>query len=120
MPKKIDWLYARKSCVTCQKAKAYTEEAEVKVGETVDASKNRIPPADALALLQTKAVAKVVAMRGAKVVTFDLKKDPPDNDTLLASIIGPSGNLRAPAAIVGKTILIGFHPEAYAEVLGVA
>jgi arsenate reductase-like glutaredoxin family protein len=119
MPKKIDWLYARKACVTCQKAKAYTEGAEVKVGETVDANKNKLGPKDALALLGAKGITKVVAARGKNVVTLDLKKDAPDDETILASIIGPTGNLRAPTAVVGKTLLVGFNEESYADILGV-
>ena len=119
MSKKIDWLYARKSCVTCQRAKAYTEGATIKVGETVDANKTKIGPDDALALLQSKAITKIVAARQAKIVTLDLKKDAPDSETILASIIGPTGNLRAPTAVVGKTLLVGFNEESYRDVLGV-
>ncbi len=119
MPKKIDWLYARKSCVTCQKAKAYTEGAEIEVGETVDANKTKIGPDDALALLQSKAITKVVASKGKNTIKLDLKKDAPENEIILASIIGPTGNLRAPTAIIGKTLLVGFNEESYRDVLGV-
>jgi hypothetical protein len=34
-----------------------------------------------------------------------------------ALIIGPSGNLRAPAFFVGKSLVIGFEEEAYRELL---
>lgn len=116
VPKSIDWLYARKSCVTCKKAAAHCAEAGVAARETVDASKVRIGPDGAIQLLD--GVTKLVATRGKSVRTFDLKTDRPDDDTLLAQLIGPTGNLRAPTARVGKTLVVGFSPELYAEVFG--
>lgn len=116
MAKKIDWLYKRKSCVTCQRADGYIETAGTKVGEVVDARKDRIDPAGALKLAKT--VDKIVAAKGKKVVTLDLKKDHPGDETVLAHLIGPTGNLRAPTARVGRTLLVGFDEASYAEVLG--
>ena len=115
MPKKIDWLYYRKSCVTCKRAKAYIEPAGCEVKETVDAIKVRLGPDDALAVLD--GMETMIAMRGAKVEVFDLKKDRPDDEALLAKLIGPSGNLRAPTAKVGKVLLVGFNEEAYRKAL---
>ena len=115
MPKAIDWLYARKSCNTCKKAAAHCSAAGVTARETVDAAKVKIGPAAALELVA--GVSKVVAARGAAVRAFDLKSDQPDTDTLLAHLIGPTGNLRAPTARVGTTLVVGFHPDMYDEVL---
>ena len=42
-----------------------------------------------------------------------MKKNPPDDATLLTHILGPTGNLRAPTARVGDTLLVGFNEEAY-------
>jgi hypothetical protein len=61
---------------------------------------------------------RVVVVRGKKVVTFDMRKDPPDDDTLAAHLLGPTGNLRAPTLRKGKTLLVGFSEAAYREVLG--
>ncbi len=116
MPKTVDWLYARKSCVTCQKATAHLADGGTAVAETVNATKTKLGPADALALLA--GVDRVVAARGKKIDTFDLKADRPADDVLLAHLIGPTGNLRAPTARVGRTLLVGFHPDAYGDVLG--
>jgi hypothetical protein len=33
------------------------------------------------------------------------------------ALLGPTGNLRAPALRVGKTLLVGFHEEVYREQL---
>lgn len=68
---------------------------------------------DALALAR-KAKA-VVATRGKQVVTLDHTAS---DDELLAVLLGPTGNLRAPAAVVGDTLLVGFSPDVYAELLG--
>jgi len=60
----------------------------------------------------------VVVGRGKKVVTFDMTKDAPDEETLLAHILGPTGNLKAPTLRKGNTLLVGFSEEAYKQVLG--
>lgn len=81
------------------------------------ADKTRFGPTEALAL--ARRAKRVVATRHKKVVTFDLKKDKPTDDELLEVLLGPTGNLRAPTAWVGSTLVVGFSPEVYAEVLGV-
>ncbi len=78
------------------------------------AKKVRLGPADALAL--ARKVSKVVAMKGKRVETLAVKGA--SDAELLAVLLGPTGMLRAPTAVVGKTLLVGFNPEAYAEVLG--
>lgn len=47
-----------------------------------------------------------------------MKIDPPDDDTLAAHLLGPTGNLRAPTIRQGNTLLVGFSEEAYRDVLG--
>ncbi|HEY2911472.1 MAG TPA: ArsC family (seleno)protein [Gemmataceae bacterium] len=116
MPKTIDWLYFRKSCVTCQKAKKHIDAGGISVKETVDARTVRYGDDEALALLD--GIHTLTAMRGARIETFNLKKDRPDDAALLAKLIGPSGNLRAPTARVGATLLVGYNPDAYRQALG--
>jgi len=116
MPKKIDWLYHRKSCITCQRAETYRDNCGTEVTETVDARKIRYDTTAALKLLDN--IDKFIAMRGAKVVTFDLKKERPTDDVLLAHLMGPTGNLRAPTARLGKTLVVGFNEETYKQILG--
>jgi arsenate reductase-like glutaredoxin family protein len=65
-----------------------------------------------------KSVDRVVVGRGKKVVTFDMRKGPPDDDTLAAHLLGPTGNLKAPTLRKGQTLLVGFSEEAYRQVLG--
>ncbi len=56
--------------------------------------------------------------KGKKVTEVDLKKDRPDDGALAKLMLGPTGNLRAPTIKVGKTVLVGFHPETYEAVFG--
>ena len=62
----------------------------------------------------------VVAKRGS-VVTFVMTKDPPADEALLAHMLahmlGPTGNLRAPTIKKGKTLLVGFDEESYEKLL---
>ena len=92
----VDWLYHRKNCITCLRARDYLAEAQVKATEETNAAKERRGPKEALAL--SKTVSKIVVTKGKKVVTFDMKKDPPSDEVLLAHLIGPSGWLRPYAA----------------------
>jgi arsenate reductase-like glutaredoxin family protein len=86
------------------------------VAETVNATKVRYDADDALGLLD--GVETLVAMRGKKIEVFDLKKDRPADDVLLARLLGPTGNLRAPTARIGKTLAVGFNEDAYKQLLG--
>jgi hypothetical protein len=56
-------------------------------------------------------------MKGKKVVVFDLEEAQPDDEVLLSHLMGPTGNLRAPTARVGATLLVGFNKPVYEEAL---
>jgi len=101
--------------MTCKKSQGFLEKVDAPIAEQVEASKTRIGEKEALKLLD--GVDCLVAMRGKKVTAFDLNKDRPDDATLLAYLLGPTGNLRAPTARVGSTLLVGFFEDAYRELL---
>ncbi len=102
--------------MTCQKAQGFLEQHPVAISETVNASKVRYGEAEALALLAS--IETLVAMKGKKVETFDLKHNRPDDAQLLSRLLGPTGNLRAPTIRIGRTLIVGFNEDAYAELLG--
>lgn len=79
--------------------------------ETVDA-KAKWGRDDAL-----KLASRIVVARGSRVLNFSMTRNPPDEKTLLAHLLGPTGRLRAPTLRIGKTLLVGFNAEAYANVL---
>ena len=105
----------RATAIDCRH-EAFRDAAGIVVKETVLASKVKYGPTEALALL--KGIDTIIAAKGTKVRTLDLKNQKPEDEAILALLIGPTGNLRAPTAKVGRTLLVGFPEDAYAEVLG--
>ncbi len=99
----------------CKKAQGFLDNSGAEVIATSDASREKRGPKDALQLARSAKF--VVVGRGKKVVRFDMRH-PPDDETLLAHLLGPSGNLRAPTLRLGNTLLVGFSEAAYSEVLG--
>jgi hypothetical protein len=83
----------------------------VKSAKTVDAKKNKLSADEALELAAT--VDQIYIAKGSKVVHFDVKKDKPTKETLLTHMLGPTGNLRAPAMRVGKTLVVGYNADIY-------
>ena len=84
--------------------------------EEIDARKHRYGDSDALELL--KGMSKLVVAKGKKITEVNLKKDRPDDETLVGLMLGPTGNLRAPTMKVGKTVLVGFNDDLYEQVFG--
>ena len=67
------------------------------------------------ALELTERATRIVVAKGKKVETFKSTPGGFDKQALLTAIIGPSGNLRAPAILRGKTLFVGFNQEAYEQ-----
>jgi hypothetical protein len=65
------------------------------------------------------AARRVVVAKHKKVVTFERAANGSWPAELAAAVLGPSGNLRAPALRAGSTWLIGFDEDAYSAELGV-
>lgn len=101
--------------MSCAKAQGFLAHIRVPVKEVVSASA-KLGRTDALKL--ARASSRVVAAKGRNLVAFDMKKAPPDDETLLAAMLGPTGNLRAPTLRVGRTLLVGFNEEMYRDALG--
>jgi hypothetical protein len=80
-----------------------------------DAKKATVGRAAALAL--AREVDEIYAAKGKRVVHLDLRTDRPDEATLAAVLLGPTGNLRAPTLRRGRTLLVGFDEATYAKVL---
>jgi len=82
------------------------------VKRDIDASSDRITGPDAIKL--ARQMSKIVAVKGKKSLTIKVSETPADKE-LAAAILGPTGNLRAPTLIKGKTMIVGFTPEAYSN-----
>lgn len=82
----------------------------------MDARKQRYGAQDLDALFQ--GANKIVAAKGKKESTFDWKNGGFDRADLEQAVLGPTGNLRAPAMRMGKTWLVGYGEKTYAEMFG--
>jgi hypothetical protein len=87
----------------------------VAVADQDDAGRQRKGRQEALAL--ARSADRVIVARGKKTVAFDMKHNPPDDDTLAAHLLGPTGNLRAPTVRRGRTLLVGFSEQAYRQAI---
>jgi hypothetical protein len=81
----------------------------------VDATKER--KGRDLAIALARSAERVIVGKGKKHVTFDMIAAPPDDDTLAAALLGPTGNLKAPTLRIGNTLLVGYSEEAYRQEL---
>jgi hypothetical protein len=102
--------------MTCVRSQEFLARHKIEVKETINAAKVRFEPKEALKM--AREASRIIVAKGKKVVTFDMKREPPDDETLLKRIIGPSGKLRAPVIRRGSTLLIGFAEEEFGRVLG--
>jgi hypothetical protein len=104
--------------MTCARAQGFLAQKKAAVESRQDARRERLDRQAALEL--ARRADTIIAARGKKVVRFDMRNAPPDEATLLGVLLGPGGHLRAPAILVGRTLIVGFHEGAYAELLGAA
>ena len=85
----------------------------MEIVETMPASR-KLQAEDARKLLET--ATKLVVAKGKKVDVFSVMASA--DDEIIEAMLGPTGNLRAPAMRVGNMILVGFHEDVFSEVLG--
>ena len=89
------------------------DDHSIEPKETVSASA-KLGKKDAAAM--AKAASRVVVAKGKKISEF--KPGGKAGADVVAAMLGPTGNLRAPCVKVGKTVLVGFNEEAYGDVFG--
>lgn len=114
----VSWYYHRKNCNTCSRSQEYLSEHQVPIAETTIANTTRYEADAALEL--ARGAREIWVARGKK--SLRLASGPgasaATDEELLANILGPSGKLRAPTLRVGDTLVVGFLPELYDQVLG--
>lgn len=59
----------------------------------------------------------IFSSKGNQVVHLDLKREKPNEEKIALVLLGPTGNLRAPTLRCGRTLLVGFDEQTYADVL---
>lgn len=102
--------------MTCKRAQEFLAKTGVTAKTEQNAKKETIAAAEALVI--AKKATEIFATKGRKVVSLNLKKDRPTDEEIAALVVGPSGNLRAPALRVGNKLLVGFDQETYAKFIG--
>lgn len=65
-----------------------------------------------------RSVDEIYSMKGKRVIHLDLRNQKADEETLKTLLLGPTGNLRAPALRRGRTLLVGFDETTYKRILG--
>lgn len=101
--------------MTCKKAQEFLAQKKYETPNQVDAKKQTLGRREALELAGK--VDEIIAAKGTKVVRLRMKDKPAEAD-LLAVMLGPTGNLRAPVIKQGRKLLVGFEAGAYGEILG--
>ena len=102
--------------MTCTRTQEFLAKTKVAVAETVNAKHRKLTRQDALVLL--KGADELYAIKGRNVTHVNLRKDRPATNDLLALVLGPTGNLRAPTLKRGRTLIVGFDESTYARLFG--
>ena len=61
-----------------------------------------------------KSANKLWVAKGKKVAVFEPGKKV--TQEMVAAMLGPTGNLRAPTLLIGKDIVVGFNADLYEEI----
>src|SRR5262245_26301597 len=101
--------------MTCVRAREFLEREKVAVTAEVNASRNPQGRKDALALAAR--AKRLVAAKGTRITELDLSASPAPSE-ILALMLGPTGNLRAPTMVVGDTLYVGFPKGGFPELAG--
>jgi hypothetical protein len=80
----------------------------------VDARKEAFAAEEAWKLLA--GVREILVAKGKHFQVFDPSKD--SKEAILAQALGRTGNLRAPALLIGDRLLVGFSDSLYAQISG--
>lgn len=83
--------------------------------ETVPASR-KLGRTEALAM--ARAAERLVAAKGKKIATLDLRTAAPTDETIAELMLGPTGNLRSPLLRVGQTIVVGYNDQVFTDLFG--
>lgn len=111
MGKSIEWYYHRNGWNTCTKTQEFLAKNKVKIKETILSSKQKIKWEGAEEIL--KGMQEIHSSRGKKVSYLKIDIIKKQKGDIEKMILGPTGNLRAPSIIKGKTLIIGFNEETY-------
>ena len=64
-----------------------------------------------------KDVDVLLVSKGRRFERYDLRRKDFDRGEMLARMVGPTGNLRAPTLRRDRLVVVGFHPDAMKELV---
>jgi arsenate reductase-like glutaredoxin family protein len=102
--------------MSCTRAQEFLEKSKIDASSVSDARKEALGRKAALQLASQ--VDEIYAAKGSKVVHVDMRTSKPSEEELAEVLLGPTGNLRAPAIRAGKKLLVGFNADLYKKLLG--
>jgi len=98
--------------MSCTRASRFLDANGIEAKQVVPASRKLArKEAEDLA----REASRVIVAKGKKISEFAGGKVGKD---VIAAMLGPTGNLRAPTIRKGRTVVVGFHPEVFEEVFG--
>jgi|TARA_B100001964_G_scaffold242827_1_gene318796 hypothetical protein len=89
------------------------EARNIDIKETVPASR-KLQAEDSKELLLS--ASKLITIKGKKVSFFKGGRE--TTEEAVASMLGPTGNMRAPTIRMGKTLIVGFNEAILADQFG--
>ena len=89
------------------------DDHNIEAKETIPASR-KLGKSDAAAI--AKAASLVIVAKGKKISEF--KPAGKASAEIVEAMLGPTGNLRAPTIVKGKTVIVGFNEEVFEKRLG--
>lgn len=95
--------------MTCTRASKFVDAHALEIRETVPASRKL---GSDVARSLCRAASRVVVAKGRSVRELIPGQDAEDD--IVAAMLGPTGNLRAPTMRIGRTVLVGFD-ESFAR-----
>lgn len=111
----IEWYYQRAGCTACAKAREFLADYELDIREQVDARRTRIGPSDVGKVVKDADL--LLVSDGRSVRRYELKRAH-DRSDMLARMVGPTGNLRAPTLKRNGLVVVGYHADSMRELVG--
>ena len=87
------------------------DERGIEIKEAVEARKTKISNDDAWELLRS--ADEIIVGRGKKILHWNPASD--DREAILKTVLGRTGNLRAPTLKIGNRYVVGYNDEMYAD-----
>ena len=103
--------------MSCRRTQKFLASRGIEDEEVRSATRNPVAGPDALELLA--GITELLVAKGRRTQRFDLTgADRPEDDALLALLLGRSGKLRAPTMRVGSQLLVGYSADMLESVFG--